>query len=357
MRYKQNGLRMIPHTSSLLDPGQLVGAALSQPAVSLALAAIIAVGILLAPRGRTRQQARVRLSPSAAGSVVARYAPEHRTLGIAAIAVILIFVTENLLSGYVLNLYDVVSWWRYATPLFAASLGLAVLLLMVVGRGSAPAERPVIPAVRRTWLSFSTRTGCLGAAIAVLALTVTTIGAGLASSNIGDGPYVFLEIAIPNESIDPIRPWFYGWAYGIPVLVCVVALASVSAAALHANAARTFLRPETVVAEQRERRGIASGITRITTAAALLAMAGAWRFIADAGSSTGLTIERDGGSDSYEAVWRYADLAIAGGWAAPVLEIVAFVLLILAATQLRIRKYGAESSAPAEDTIDAEVTR
>lgn len=348
---------MTPHTAPLPDLGQVLGAALSLPSVSLVLAVVIAGGILLAPRGRS-PQSRVRLDPSAARGVIARYTPEHRTLGIVAIGVIVAFITENLLSGYVLNLYGVVSWWRYATPVFAASLGLAVLLVVVATRGSAPAERPVIPAVRRTWLSFSTRVASAGAVLVVLALAVTTIAAGLASSNIGDGPYVYLEIAIPNETIDPVRPWFYGWAYGVPVLVCLVALAAVAVGALHSNAVRAFLRPETVVAEQRERRDVANGITRVATGAALLALAGAWRFIADAGSTGQLSIQGDTGSDSYEAVWRYADLAIVGGWLAPALEIVAFVLLILVAAQLRGRKYGATTTAPtAEVTVDAEAAR
>lgn len=348
---------MIPHESSLLDPGQLVSAAFSLPVLSLVLAAIIAGGILLTRRGSARQQGRVRLDPTEARGVGARYRPEHRALGITALAVIVAFVTENLLTGYALDMYDVVSWWRYATPIFAAALGLAVLLMIVVGRGSAPAERPVIPAVRRTWLSFSTRGACVGAAVAVLALTITTIAAGFASSNIGDGPYVFLEIPIPNETIDPLRPWFYGWAYGVPVLVCLVALSAVGAGALHANAARAFLRPGTVVAEQRARRDIAIGITRIVTAAALLALAGAWRFIADAGSATQLIIQGDSGGDAYEAVWRYADLAIAGGWLAPAVEILAFVLLMLVAAQLRGRSYGAEPVVGADDTVVAKAAR
>lgn len=348
---------MFLHNSSLLDPGQLVSAAFSLPVLSLILAAIIAGGILLAPRGSARQRGRVRLDPAAAHAVGARYVPEHRTLGIAALAVIVAFVTENLLTGYVLDMYDVVSWWRYATPVFAAALGLAALLMIVVGRGSAPGERPVIPAVRRTWLSFSSRSGSVGAAVAVLALALTTLAAGFASSNIGDGPYVYLEIAIPNETIDPLRPWFYGWAYGIPVLVCLVALSAVGAGALHANAARAFLRPETVVAEQRERRDIAIGITRIVTAAALLALAGAWRFIADAGSTTQLIIQGEGGDDAYEAVWRYTDLAIAGGWLAPAVEILAFVLLILVAAQLRGRSHGAEPVVTTEDTVAAKAVR
>lgn len=347
---------MLPHIASLLDPLQLLGALLSLPVVSLILAAVIAVGIAVSPRGTARRRSRVRLTPSASTAVSARYTPEHRTLGITAIAVIVIFAAENLVTGYVLGMFGlslngVVGWWRYATPVFTASVCIAILLAMIATRGSTPPERPVV-AARRTWLSFTSVAGWVGTALALLALTTTTLLAGLASSNLNGGPYVYLEIDVPNETIDPIRPWFYGWAYGIPVLICTVALVAVVVAALHANAARAFLRPETVVAEQRARRDIASGIARLAASASLLALAGALRFIAEAGTIAGLTIEGEGGSDSYDAFWRYGEIAAIGGWVAPALEITAFVLLFLVAAQLR---RGARTGAPAHDVAEPAV--
>lgn len=360
MRYKQNGPRMNTSAASLLDAAEKLGGLLSLlfslPVLSLFLAAIIAGGIVLSPRWRARRESRVRLAPSAAIGVAARYSREHRTLGIAAVGVMAAFMAEHVITRYALNLADVVSWWRYATPMFAASVGIGVALVLIVTRGSAHPERPVVSA-RRTWLTFSSRTGAVGAALALIVLTVTTVLAGLASSNINGGPYVFLEIDVPNETIDPIRPWFYGWAYGIPVLICAAALVAVAVSALHANAARAFLRPETVVAEQRERRDIAAGITRITTAGALLALAGAWRFIADAGMVNGLTIEGDGRSDSYEAFWRYAEIAGVGGWLAPLAEITAFVLLFLAMAQLRPLTSGVRSATPTEARVDSEAAQ
>lgn len=345
---------MLLRAAPSIGPDQLLHAALSLPLVSLALAAIIALGITVTPRWHARRQTRVRLGASAARGVAARHAPEHRVLGGSAIAVIVVFALENLLTGYVLNLNGVVSWWRYATPLATAAAGLTVLLALIVFRGSTPPERPVVPTSRRTWLTFTPRVLSAGALTALLLLTLTTVGAGLASSTIGDGPHVYLEIAIPNETIDPIRPWFYGWAYGVPVLVCTALLVPVTVGALHANAARAFLRPETVLAEQRERRETAAGITSIATAAALLALAGAWRFIAESGSATGLTIQGDGRSDSYEAIWRYAELAAVGGWLAPALEILALVLLLLVTAHLA---RGSRTAAPSETPADLETAR
>lgn len=337
----------------LLDPGEVLGALLSMPWVSLILGAIIAVGISASPRWRTRGESRGHLAPASSGAVFARYSPEHRCLGLVAIAVIAVFLTENLLTRYALDLNDVVSWWRYATPVFTAFAGVAVLLILITTRGSAPAEQPAV-SPRRTWLSFSSRISLAGAAVALLALTTTTLLAGLASSNIDGGPYVFLEIDVPNEAIDPIRLWFYGWAYGLPVLICTGALIAATIAALQRNAARPFLRPETILAEQRERRDIATGIARIATSGALLALAGAWRFIADAGSLSGLAIEGDGRNDSYVAFWRYGEVASAGGWLAPVLEITAFVLLFFVTAQLCPPGFDAEPTVATENSADWE---
>ncbi|QNA93756.1 hypothetical protein [Microbacterium sp. Se63.02b] len=271
---------------------------------------------------------------------------------------IVIFAAENLITGYVLDLFGVslngvVSWWRYATPVFTASVGVAVLLALIATRGSTPPEQPVV-AARRTWLTFSSLAAGVGTALALLALTATTLLAGLASSNLDDGPYVYLEIDVPNETIDPIRPWFYGWAYGVPVLICTAALVAVVVATLRANAARAFLRPETVVAEQRERRDVARGITRLTASAALLALAGALRFIAEAGSVAGLTVEGDGRSATYDAVWRYGEIAAVGGWLAPALEVTAFVLLLLVTAQLA---HVSEHAAAVRRPVDARAAR
>ena len=327
---------MPAETASLTGPIQALGAALSTPLVSLVLAAIVTGAIVIAAGGNARRRSHIRLGAVSADGVPSRYTGERRTLGISAIGVIAAVVAENLITGYALELNGVVSWWHYAAPVFLASVAVGALLVVIIRRGSAARGVPAVSA-RRTWLTFSSRTGSTGAALSVLALTATTLLAGLASSNIDGGPYVFLEIGIPNESgIDPVRPWFYGWAYGIPVLVCTALLVAVAVAALHANAARTFLRPESVIAEHHERRVIATGITRLTTAGALLALAGAWRFIAEAGVVTELVEMRaDGGSDSYEAVWRYAEIAAIGGWLAPLVEILAFVLLLLVTAQLR----------------------
>ena len=334
-------------------PLELVAAAFSLPLFSLVIALLVAGGILVvASRPRREDRGAGQFSEPIARLVRTRYLPEHRALGVAGVAVIVLFAVESVVRGYLLNLFglslsDVVSWWRYPTPVFSAFLGISVVLGLIVTRGTTPPEAPVVPAVRRTWMSFSPRRGIIGASVTLLVLVATTIAAGLASSADGQGRYVWLEIPVPNEgAIDPIRPWFYGWAYGVPVLVCLTVLTAATWAVLHRNAARPYIRPETVTAERDARREVAVGTVRIATAGMLLTLAGVWRFIASAGSTSSVVIIGENEGNPYEVAWRYAEVAAAGGWLAPALEITAFVLLLLVASRLR----RAATTKPSEET-------
>lgn len=325
--------------SSILSfgPWVLISAVFSQPLFSLFLALLITGGILfIGSRSRAHRRGATYLSGGAAAPVRARYLPELRTLEIVAAAVIVLFAVENVVRGYFLPMPYDVAWWRFATPVFCAFIGICIALALVALRGTSPSEIPVVPTARRTWTSFLPRVSLIGACIALLSLVTTTIVAGLASSADEEGRYVSLEIPVPNEpAIDPIRQWFYGWAFGIPVLICVVALIVASWALLHAHAARPFIRPETVAAERDARREVSIGAARIATAGLLLALAGAWRLIARAGSGSQLTIIGQNEGDPYDATWRYAELATAAGWCAPVLEITAFIMLLLVASGIR----------------------
>lgn len=330
----------------------LIAIALSLPLSSLMIAAaLVAVGIPLVRRtGRTGR----RGDWAAERSVARRHLPERRALGIGAVAVTTVYIVEYLVRGHMLNLADVVEWWQYATPVFAATLSLSLPAAMIVTRGTTPPEQAVLSGTRRTWTSFVPRAGLVGAVLSLGALIVTTLGAGAASSADERGRFVHLELRVPNTTIDPVRPWFYGWDYGVPVLICLAALVAVTWAALRWNAIRPFLRPETVDAERNARDEIAAGILGIAAAGTLLALGGAWRLIARGGSIRHLGIEGDG---AYELTWRYAEFALVAGWLAPAVEIIAFVLLLLVAARMRRMAARAPEPEPEPQTPVAESAR
>ena len=185
-------------------------------------------------------------------------------------------------------------------------------------------------AARRSWTSFGPKAGLVGWGATLAALLATTITAGLAVSADDAGRFIYLAVPVPNQPIESLRFWFYGWAYGLPVLICVTAFTVVTWRSMHASAIRPFRRPDTVAAERSARVEIADRIMGISAAGMLLALAVAWRFIARAGSAGQLTI--DGAhSGTLEITWRYAEFASVAGFFAPILEVIASVILLLIA--------------------------
>ncbi|WP_194408623.1 hypothetical protein [Microbacterium cremeum] len=327
-------------------------AAFSTPLTSLLLAVIVA-GAAIVFVG-SRPSTHVVLSEGAARSFKKRYAPERHTLAIAAIAVIVVFAAENVIRGYVINLGDAVSWWRFATPVASSVLAVAILAALIVLRGSAPSEARVVTGARRTWTTFGPRVGLILCGAVLLLLVATTIAAGVTSAADSRGQYIWLEIPIPNEAeIDPIRLWYYGWAFGVPVLIALAALLVATALALRVNAARPFIRPETVAAERGLRSEVASGAVAVATAGMLLALAGAWRLIARAGSPSQLWVEGENGGNPYDAAWRYAELAAVVGWLAPILEVIAFTLLFLVVARPRQKWPSPSPDEQRDDPVDA----
>ncbi|GAA2926197.1 hypothetical protein GCM10010458_05140 [Microbacterium luteolum] len=329
------------HMSILsIGPADLIGAAFSTPLVSLAIALVVAgLSLAMSKDGRAGKA----VAGHADTATQSRHASERRTLGATAIAIVILFIVENVVRGYILNTVDVVSWWRFALSLFCAALGLIVLLALVVTRGTTPPEVPVATA-RRTWMTFGPRVGIIAACVALAALLATTVSAGLTSSPDDRGRYIWLVVPVPNEAaIDPVRHWFYGWAYGVPVLICLALLGAATWSVLHFNASRPYLRPETVIDEKSARCEIAAGTVHVALAGILIALAGAWRFIARSGTGSQLFINGQNGGEPYDMTWRYAELAAAGGWIAPILEVIAFALLIVVAVRAFSRPNGESS--------------
>ncbi|GAA3658913.1 hypothetical protein [Microbacterium marinilacus] len=280
------------------------------PVVSLVVALAVGNAVLLFRRER-------RVAPALTAD-----RPAHADAAFGAAAVIVLHLGTDIVGGRLLEVdAQTVSWWRCAMPLLAGTAVLVVMRLLLPGR--RPGAPPVMPTTRRTWLTFGRRAERLAAAAAVATLVAVTVASGLQSTPDADGRYVHVEIPIPNEDIDPLRPWFYGWAYGVPVLICLAVLLVAGIAVLRGNAARPYRDPETVAAERRSRESIARAATAVVGGAAMLTLGGALRFVSHA-RTTSLEID---GQGIYEASWRYAELAAIGGWLAPVAEVLGFLAL------------------------------
>lgn len=302
----------------------LAGLFWSTPLFSLALAVIIAPVAIAFSRSRVRRKATVEAPPAA---VFAQYATEGRMIAAGAVLVIVVLAASTIAIDYVI-VDQSIRWWRFTLGLAAVTLVLAIVVALIVTRGTRRPEVPAVSPVRRHWASFSSRTAMAVTVVVAVLLVATTLFGGFTSEADSDGNWRWLALPIVNEaSIDPLRLNYYGWTFGVPVLVAMVAALGVAWVALDRSAARPFLRPDTVEAERQLRRHTASGIYTLVVSAMMLALAGAWRMIADAGTVRELTIGGDP-SGPYEVVWRHADLAAVLAVEAPVLEVAAFLFLI-----------------------------
>lgn len=329
---------------------EIASALLSLPITSLVLGVFVALVIEAwsSRPSRTADADRTDLRASHRLEIRGRHRDEVVLLGVVPLLIIAVTVTDVLVRSYVLDMSASIAPLRVATPLLAACLGIALVAAVIVLRGRVSAV-PVPPTARRTWSSFSRRRDLIVAGALAVALVATTVLAGLVSSADADGRHTVLEIPVPNlPGVDPLRMHFYGWAYGLPTLLVVAALAAAVGALLHVNSGRPFIRPETTSAERTIRRHVASDAVQIAAAATALALAAAWRLVADANEVTGIVITGVNEGNPYDATWRYAELATIAGWGAPVLEIAAFALLVLVAIRTARRLPAAEPAAAPE---------
>lgn len=315
------------------DPFMHAIVALVLPIGSLLIATVIVCAILVMRRGSAGASVWIR-----AGAIEASAAVAHRTervvLGAGAVFVTALFTVEWLMRAAVLDLVNVVEWWAYATPLGAAAIAIGAALGVLARRRTVPARRPALSTTPRTWRSFSSRGDLIVATVAFVALLVTTVVAGLSSSADDQGRFIHLDIALPNTGLDPLRPWFYGWSYGIPVLLALAVLVGLTLAALAVNASRPYLTADSIAAERRARSATAASITWIASGAMLLALGGAWRFIAKA-AILQVRVVADGGVEaSYVTATGWDGIATMLQWSAPLVEICGFILLLLAASKL-----------------------
>lgn len=311
--------------------GDALAVFFSFPVTSLVIALFLALACeAWASRTAHARDAVAPLSAKSIHSLRAKYRSARALLPAVGIVIIVWFVGEVVVRGYLVAVPEELSWVRFVAPIIGAALGLGAVLLQIVVSGSEAPEEPGTLVPRRTWASFSEPRDLIGALFVALVLLTTTIAAGMAASADRWGVSDSVELPVPNLAmVDPIRLPFFGWAYGIPVLVSAGILLLVVAALLQKNASRSFIRPETVMAERIVRRQVGAGGVRIATAALLLALAASWRLIAGAGSVSSLEIAGENDGRPYEVVWRFAEFATAAGWGAPIAEVVALTLLLL----------------------------
>ena len=119
-------------------------------------------------------------------------------------------------------------WWPEVLPIAAG-----IVAVLVAGRGvTAPvaADRPVLDLRRRGPLTFTRGVEASAAAVTTVVLALTVLGAGLLSSQDDEGRYAFITIPVGDATASTE---FFGWYYGLPVVVAAAVLVVVTLAGLH----------------------------------------------------------------------------------------------------------------------------
>lgn len=220
-----------------------------------------------------------------------------------------------------------IAWWSFALPLVLAALGIGVASVATRRSGSARGARrsgePTLVGVRRAWRSFSSTGAMVVTGALVILLGLTTVISGSVSSVDEYGRSVLIDFGDAGVAT------FFGWAYGIPVLVALVMLGAATVVGLARIAAPPFAGSASLSTERRGRQIASHTVLSLASAAVALSWGAALQVIGRAGSgSAGVGIEGVG-----DFVWSpgyssFAGVFTAAGW---LVEVVALLALIAVA--------------------------
>lgn len=248
----------------------MIASLLLNPFVAIATTAGVFTAIMLLTR--PRPEATGHADSSAARTLVATARWFGVASGAATFAAFAFSTAAAFVSIWQPREYQ---WSRYPLPLAFGIVTLVVLIVVLNHRVTAP-EAPVHPIQRRDWWTFSARPDLVVVlTVAVMSLLTCTI-AGVSSD--------WMTISMPSGGG---YSDFFGWAYGLPVLIGTLLMASLTVMALRANAHPPYTRPDTAGVEADARRIMATSITRAATAAILIPLGGALIFVGSA--ATGRT--------------------------------------------------------------------
>ncbi|MDQ1084616.1 MULTISPECIES: hypothetical protein [Microbacterium] len=296
------------------SPSEVIWGLLSSTLICIALGAVIALLLTRVRRGR-------RSADSASQA-------DRVALGAISLVVAAVWIGDIALRGYAFDMSATVSWWRFALAPTVAAAGLAV---WVVTRRTAQPRRTLdaASATRRTWTTFGPHRGIrvLAAAVAVTGGIVVVFGRMSTALDPGLSAHIAWEV--PNVAAPPIVMVFPGWAYGIPMLAGVVALGAGVVLALHRNALRPYSDGARLDLERSGRSDVARDIVALGVATVLVVLGGMLHMARSAATTSMTVVMESGREETVDVALPHADLIMAGGLAAPILEIAGCVLLTL----------------------------
>ncbi|MEV1130533.1 hypothetical protein [Agromyces sp. NPDC049794] len=182
-------------------------------------------------------------------------------------------------------LYWLSRWWsdyadprveRFAIPMAAAIVAVVAYIAFSARRPAGRQLREVDLTPRSLWSFGSSSWFTLWAVLTGL-LAMTVVLAGLASSTDDSGRHIMILIQIGGSQAGTI---FFGWSFGLPVLVTLVALNGVVMIALW-RIARPAVPADPVLRDndRAARRNQSRTVLSITSGAMAFTLGASWLFI------------------------------------------------------------------------------
>ncbi|RLQ81112.1 hypothetical protein D9V28_15340 [Mycetocola zhadangensis] len=185
--------------------------------------------------------------------------------------------------------------WIYAIPLVAGSLAVVALAILSVQAPKALGVREVDVAPRTLW-SFGSRWWFAGWYTLTALLLATAVVCGLTSSTDELGRHTMLVLDVGSHQAGTS---FFGWAFGVPVLVASVlllvighlAISQTVRPAVSADPKQRALDIASRCAEIRTIVAVAAGATAFVLGAVLLFVAGSAGMVASFPAADGVRVE------------------------------------------------------------------
>lgn len=241
--------------------------------------------------------------------------------------------------------FPAIGWWSFALPLVLAAAGIGVTASLAA-RDVHRTGEPTLIGVRRSWRTFASGPTLWTAGMLAILVLVVTLISGAVSSADEYGRYIFVDFGDAGSAS------FYGWSYGLPVLIGLVLLGSVALIALSKIASPPVFRSEELTMERRARQVASDAVLSTAAASLALTLGEALQNIGHAGSGSASVGIPGVGEFTWSSLYSsFAGVFVWSGW---MIEVVSLVMLLaLLAGVVPLRPFAGRSTARRNEKAQA----
>jgi hypothetical protein len=215
------------------------------------------------------------------------------------------------------------AWWPNVITVLGAIVGVLVAVWPHRSERVARAASPTsIDLRRRGPLTFAGRPSLVVAVVSFALLVVTVVVAGSMSSADEDGHFTEFTMPVGDGTVGTI---FFGWYFGVPVLIGAVVLGVLAWAAMD-RVARGPLLADDRAGDEDVRRMRSTAVLRIAAGTLLLVLGASWRVVAGVSHLSTSIPRTAAGTVTFGT--SFAAVGDVLGIAAVVVMVIGFALLV-----------------------------